>query len=67
MQGGPSGTALSAALGFVTGLAGGLSGSGVPNSYGVGATGKYNGVSTASPQPGIAAPYDGRVVIKEYA
>lgn len=65
--GGASLQVLGAGLGFVSSLAGGLSGSGAPNSYGVGAPGKYNGVSTASPQVGIAAPYDGRVTIKEYA
>jgi hypothetical protein len=65
--GGSSSQILSAALGFISSQAGGASGDGSTNSYGAGAPGKYNGVSTASPQPGIAAPFDGRLVVKEYA
>lgn len=58
---------LSAGIGFTSAGLGGLSGSGIPNGYGTGAGGKYNGLGTASPQPGIAATEGGLVVIREYA
>lgn len=65
--GGTSLQVLSSALGYLSSLQGGASGSGATNSYGAGAGGKYNGPGTASPQTGFAAQYDGRIVVREYA
>lgn len=67
MAGGTSFSPLSAALGFLTSQQGGASGSGVTGSYGTGAVGKYNGISTASPQPGTDATNGGLLIIYEYS
>lgn len=67
MQGGDSGQALSAALGFVGSMQGGLSGSGSPKGYGAGAKGAYAGISSAVNSPGLVAPEGGLIVIREHS
>lgn len=66
LPGGQSPNVLSASLGFVTGQQGGASGFGNTGSFGAGAPGKYAGVSTASPQPGITGN-QGFMEVWEYA
>lgn len=67
LPGGPGGQVVAASPVYVGSQQGGASGSGIPNSFGSGAAGKYNGLGTATPQPGNAPTEGGLIIIREYA